>query len=496
MPRILICECKQEVSSFNPVLGLYSDFAVQRGQALLDYHHSVRNEVGGALSVFEATPGVEIVPGYGCRGITSGGTMAGADFARLASEFLAEVKAARDLDAVYFSLHGALAATDVEDCEGHLLAETRKIVGERIPIVTSLDLHGILTDKILEHSNAVVPYHTYPHVDFFETGVRSAKLLLRILSGDAKPVSIRVPIPAMVRGYELITETGMFGRCVRRTIAFENGPGLCGGMFIGNPFTDVTDLCSNVLLTANGDETEGMKEAISIAREFWTMREHLQQPLTELEESIRIAAAAKGRVVLVDAADATSSGAPGDSNAIARELIRQGCTRTALVPVVDEPAVKAAFRAGVGNRMTTPIGGTLDPKRHAPLVVEGKVRVLSDGDLVSESHGERWFAGPSAVIQSGSITYVLSSRPVSLYDRTIFLANGQDPHTFDMTVVKSPHCQPRFFADGAERLINVDAPGATSANLPYLGHTRCARPVFPLDPGVEFEPKARIFRRG
>ncbi len=146
--------------------------------------------------------------------------------------------------------------------------------------------------------------------------------------------------------------------------------------------------------------------------------------------------------------------------------------------------------------MTTPVGGTLDPKRHQPLIVEGRVRVLSDGDLVSESHGERWFAGPSAVLQSGPVTYVLSSRPVSLYDRTIFLANGQDPHSFDMTVVKSPHCQPRFFADGAERLLNVDAPGATSANLPYLGHTRCARPVFPLDPGVEFEPKARVFRRG
>jgi microcystin degradation protein MlrC len=288
----------------------------------------------------------------------------------------------------------------------------------------------------------------------------------------------------------------MFGRCVRRTIAFENGPGLCGGMFIGNPFTDVTDLCSNVLLTADGEQAGAVNEAISIANEFWEMREHLQQPLTSLEESVRIAAAARGRIVLVDAADATSSGASGDSNAIARELVRIGCMRTALIPVVDAPAVHAAFRAGVGQQVTTPIGGTLDPERYTPLLVEGRVRLLSDGELVSESHGERWFAGPSAVIESGPITYVLSSRPVSLYDRTLFLANGRHPHDFDMTVVKSPHCQPRFFAEGAELLINVDAPGSTSANLPYLGHRQCRRPVFPLDQGIEFKPEARVFRRG
>ena len=38
----------------------------------------------------------------------------------------------------------------------------------------SLDLHGILTDRMVEHSDAIVAYHTYPHVDFFETGQRAA----------------------------------------------------------------------------------------------------------------------------------------------------------------------------------------------------------------------------------------------------------------------------------------------------------------------------------
>jgi microcystin degradation protein MlrC len=99
-------------------------------------------------------------------------------------------------------------------------------------------------------------------------------------------------------------------------------------------------------------------------------------------------------------------------------------------------------------------------------------------------------------LQAGKIVIVTTSQPVSLYDRSLFLAHGQNPEWFDSVVVKSPHCQPQFFSDWAERMVNVDAPGSTSANLKSLGHKICARPVFPLDEGVTFTPRAEVFRRG
>ena len=40
------------------------------------------------------------------------------------------------------------------------------------------------------------------------------------------------------------------------------------------------------------------------------------------------------------------------------------------------------------------------------------------------------------------------------------------------------------FADWCDRLVNVDAPGATSANVRGLGHVVCERPIFPLDDDV------------
>jgi microcystin degradation protein MlrC len=84
---------------------------------------------------------------------------------------------------------------------------------------------------------------------------------------------------------------------------------------------------------------------------------------------------------------------------------------------------------------------------------------------------------------------------VSLFDRSWFYAHGQDPRRFDLLVVKSPHCEPHMFADWCAKVIYVDAPGSTSANLRSLGHTKCRRPIFPLDEDIEFEPRADVFRR-
>ncbi len=495
MPKILVCECKQEISSFNPVLSHATDFTISLGEELLARHRGVKSEMAGALQVFGARPDVQVVPTYSARAITSAGTLADADFQRMAADLLAALRKAPPVDGAYFSLHGAMAAQSEDDPEGYLLGEARKILGERMPFVVSLDLHGILTDRMLQHADAIVMYHTYPHVDFYETGERAARLLLRVLAGEARPVTASVVIPALVRGDELITATGLFGTIVAQAIAIERSPGgLVAGMFIGNPFTDVAGLCSRSVVVIDNDPARAEREALGLAEAFWQVRHKLQAPLTSLAEAVRIAKTTRGTVILVDAADATSSGAPGDSNAILRALLEGGFQGRALIPIVDAPAVQAALRAGIGKTIRVSVGGSLDP-RHAPLPVEARVAMLSDGRFRSESNGDIWTAGDTAVLQVGEIILVTTSRAVSLYDRSLFLAHGQDPTHFDAVVQKSPHCQERFFKAWATRLVNVDAPGATSANLKSLGHRRCARPMFPLDEPVEFRPVARRFQR-
>ncbi len=198
---------------------------------------------------------------------------------------------------------------------------------------------------------------------------------------------------------------------------------------------------------------------------------------------------------MMDAADATSSGASGDSNAVLRALMEGDYRGSALIPIIDPRAAAAAFAAGVGNPVRVAVGGAFDPARFPPLMIDGHVHLLADGHFIAEFNEMAAYSGPTAIVKSDNYTLVLGSRAIGLHDRSFYLAHGQEPHRFDCVVVKSPHCKSHMYQDWCARLINVDAPGSTSANLPSLGHTVCARPIFPLDADVEFTPRVQLFQR-
>jgi microcystin degradation protein MlrC len=493
MSRILIAECKQEISSFNPVICSYDNFTINAGEQLFAYYTGIESEVSGALEVFHQRPDLTLIPAYGARS-TSAGPLAQESFDRIASEFLnAITQHALDIDACYFAMHGAMSATKELDPEGYLLQETRKIIGPDIPIVLSLDLHGILTTRMLNNSNGLALYHTYPHVDFADTGARAARLLLRILDHHIKPVVARVRVPVLVRGNELITETGVFGQSIRYAQELEKQSGvLAAGMMIGNPFTDVPELCTQSVVVTDNDPDLASREALQMAQDFWSRRSVMQPEFTGLEEAINQAKRRPGPFIFTDAADAPSSGAPGDSNAMLATLIEHNYVGQALLPIVDAAAVQKAVMAGVGNSVTVRLGGSLDP-RFAPVEVEALVAMISHGRFVSESWGTLQDAGLTAVLKNDHYTLVVVSRSISFVDRSIFLAHGQDPQRFDVIIVKSPHCQYHFFDEWAEENFNIDAPGATSANLRTLGHKICQRPMYPLDGDVTFDPQVEVY---
>lgn len=505
--RVLIAECKQEVSTFNPNLSRIEDFGVRRGNQILDYHRTIRNEIGGAMSVLESDPRIDLVPTYSAFFITSGGTLAQSDWETLSKDFLEGIRkgfASGPIDGIYFCMHGAMCSEQEFDPEGYLLEQTRKIVGEPIPLVVSLDLHGIATRRMFQHADAIVAYHTYPHVDFYQTGARAARLLIDVIDQKVRPVTARVFIPALVRGDELITETGLYGQCIEMAQRAENEPpGLSAGVFIGNPFTDVPELGSYSFVTTNNEPELASQLALDIAHRFWEHHERMQVPLISLDQmkkqmveiDQRQQRGLTGTVALVDAADATSSGASGDSNAILKALLECGYTGRTLIPIVDRPAVESAFTAGIGKEITIALGGTLDPTRFEPIELRCRVRHLGDGAFRSESFGEAWDSGPTAVLESLPMTLVVGSRGVNLYDRSFFYANGQNPKQFDAVVVKSPHCQHHMYADWCTQMLLIDAPGSSSANIRGLGHQRCQRPIFPLEPIKDYRPTVEIFRR-
>ncbi len=503
--RILVAELKQETSVFNPRLTLYEDFHQAHGDDLLSARRGTDTEIAGALDVFaDAEEDVLPIGGMAAWAV-SGGPIRETDLDRLIDEFIETINRHSDIDAVYFCLHGAMAGEQEGDPEGRVLSRARQILGETVPVVVSLDLHAIFTERMQEHAELFVPFHTYPHTDQYETGRRSAGALLRLIRKDVTPTNARIPLPMLVRGDELLTASGLFGDAIRMCQDIENsGAGLAAGVLIGNPFTDVPGLRSWVEITTDDDQPAADQAAGQIARFLWDQRQRLEAQLVSLETAISTANNTEGLTVFSDAADATASGASGDSNAILAGLLGQSAdvsssfSGTALLSVVDAPAARIAAEAGVGDSVDVPLGGTRDPGRFDPLSVTARVLSIHDGHFTYES-GKPETAGTTVVLRiatdNGHVDTLVTERSVYVVGRAVFTAHGLDPTDYDVVVAKSPNGFRTHYEAIATAIVTVDVPGSTSANLHSLPFSRCPRPIFPLDehvPTPDFRPKARL----
>lgn len=486
MWRVLIAALKQETATFNPVRTRYEDFHVVTGNELFEAYRGTQTELAGAMDVLSADGRVEIVPAFAVDAV-SGGPVATSALDRLLAMMVDAVQQAERIDGLYICFHGAMAGEEEGDPEGKVLVQIRQIVGA-LPIVVSLDLHAIITERLIQAADILVPFHTYPHVDQFETGQRAARNLIRLLEGSVNPVTARVEIPMLVRGDELITigdHPGLFAEAIRMCQEIEaSAPGLAAGVIIGNPFTDVPNLQSNVLVTSDNDAVYAQQQALKIARFMWQNRQRFQARLASLDDAIELARTTSGLTVLSDGADATASGASGDSNFILQGLIESQFEGKSLVPIIDQPAVGAAFAAGVGATIKVTLGGTRDPGRFKPFRVSAYVKSLHDGRFVYEN-GMEENAGRVAVLAVGQVSILVTERSVYVVGRRVFQAFGLEPADFDVVVVKSPNGFRPYYESIAGRIVAVDVPGSTSANLKSLPYRNCVRPIFPLDENVE-----------
>src|SRR5262249_62255062 len=108
-------------------------------------------------------------------------------YEKIVGWIIEDLRAQGRIDAVYLDLHGAMVAEHFEDGEGELMRRVRTVIGQRIPLVASLDYHTNMTPEMVRHASAMVGYRTYPHIDMAETGGRAARLPARPLN-DHRPL--------------------------------------------------------------------------------------------------------------------------------------------------------------------------------------------------------------------------------------------------------------------------------------------------------------------
>ena len=415
-------------------------------------------------------------------------------YERLAGSIVDAVRGGAD--AILLDLHGAMVTERFDDGEGELLKRIRAIAPDT-PLAVALDLHGNITQAMVEHADVIVGFKTYPHVDMFETGEHAARLLFAWLDGGTRPHVAWAQPPLLSHTLRSATGEGAMRRAVERARQLEHDGLPAASVFAGFSLADFHDAGVSVVTVGRSPE-EAQRAADALAQEIWRERDGFVYTSAPLSESLAHArtlhAKAGGRpVLLLDHGDNVMSGGTCDTTDLLEECLRQGLTRIGVGPRADPGAVAMAIDAGVGAAIeldlgnVRPLGFGTDPRPR--MRVTARVRALTDGRFRITGPiytGETWAMGRTAVLEAEAFTVVVTERPMEPLDLGVFTSAGVDPSRFDYLILKSRmYCRPSFVPIAAG-LVECDSRGVTSSDYALFRFERVRRPLHPLDRDVSY----------
>lgn len=478
--RIGVGYLLQESNTFSPLATSLEDFSLATGEEAIRRWRGTGTEMGGFMEALDR-PGVETVPLFAGWAITKGRILS-AEFERILETIRAQLRAAGPLDGLALALHGAMCAEGEDDAEGAILAVVREVVGERLPIAITLDLHANLTQRVVALANAVTGYRTYPHVDMHAVAAESAGLLLRAVQGEIAPRTVMRKIPMLLPAENMQTAHGPMAEVWRYGRERQGAALLSFSVFGVQPWLDIAEMGCAVAAVADGDPGPAQAFCDDVARRFWELRGQFAVNLLDPAEAIRRALATDGKpVVLAESSDSPTAGSPGDSAAMLRAILDHAPGVPAALWLCDPAAVEAASCAGTGGRLRLPLGGAYNGNR---IPVEAEVMSLSDGEFVmrgTQYTGMITRMGRTAVLRVGAVRVVVSERPANNIDPELFRSQGIEPRDEKLVVVKSATAFRAEYGPFAAAMLVVDTPGVSSANLRGFRWERVPRPIHPLD---------------
>lgn len=487
MMRIAVAELAQETDSFSPLRTDIDDFegyGLFRGSDVLERMRGA-GPIGGLLEIADEQPGkIELVPLLRAWA-GAGGALTDGAFAALGQDLMNRLSDAGRVDAVFLALHGAAAAESEDDIEGAVLEGVRRLVGPQVPIVSPLDHHANITQRMVANANLLVGHETQPH-DTIATGRKAARLLFRMLAGEISPVIAWRKIPMITPQDQFLTASGPMKAWFDRARELERHSGVLDvSPYPMQPWLDVAEGGWSVVVHTDGDRTLAEQLAAEMASLAWDLRkEFWRSERVAPDEAVRQAVAAdRGLVILSDTGDSVYGGAPGDNTCLLAELIAQQVPCLSLVPVVDAAATAAAHSAGVAASITLQVGGKHDRVFCEPISLTGRVAAISEGVTCEIPDRGVCRIGRTALIESGSLRVVLlDNRSFAINHPILYTHLGIDVAAAKLVVVKTAS-NFQFFAPWRQHLIRVDTPGTTQSNLFAFPWRRLPRPIDPLDVG-------------
>ena len=501
-PRVALLGFSIECNRFAPI-AFETDFRARTllgGESMLANARSpapmMLGEMPGFVADMDAAGPWQPMPGLLAMAEPNG-PVSQEFFDRMMVQWETDLRGAGELDGVCCVLHGAGLTVNDHDPEGTLLAMVRRVVGDRVPVVATYDLHANVSAANVDLVNAYIGYRTNPHLDMRERGIEAAQTLRRLMSGTRTYLSrVRLPIvPPTVTmltgkdaphrpygelidlGQRRMREPPYSGRVLNVSV-------MGGFAYADTPFNGLT-----VVVTAL-DQPAADGLAREIAEAGWARREQFRPSLTSLED-----AAARGKatedtslhpLIFADVGDNPGGGGRGNTMWILEAFLAAG-VQNGLVGVIHDPALAAeAHIHGVGATFIARFNREGGDEFSKPFTADATVAGLRDQAV----RGRRGIyanntldLGLSAALRIGGLTVVVISNRVQCADPVFFEMFGLDIAAARVVVVKSRgHFRggfDEFFRH--EDVIEVDAPGLTSPILSRFAWRHMPRPVLPID---------------
>ena len=488
--RVVIAMMKHETNTFSPVPTPLARFGNGGpdwdGQALAAYENTA-TPMGAFIDLARAE-GAEIVTPVAAEAWPSGPVDDDA-YGRLSDAIAEEV--AKGCDLILLDLHGAMVTESREDGEGELIARLRGLAPDT-PIAVALDLHGNLSDAIVDNADVVTGFKTYPHTDMYETGDLAGRIAFRQLKGQCRPTMAWGSRPMLPH----IMRQGSADSPMRELIAAarqaEAEGALAVSVFGGFPHADIHDAGIGVVAVTDGDPDGARAICEAILDRAWAARHDFVYRSEPAAEAVaRAAKLAAGPVLLLDHCDNCGSGGTQDVMAVLGEILRQGLEDVAAFAIHDPQAVEEMMAAGIGAEVTVDLGGKLDMpaigRVGEPLSVSGRVKLLSDGQYTIRGPmytGVTVGMGRTAVLDTGRVEIVVIERHHEPWDLGCLQSLGIEPAAKRFIMLKSRVHWRAGFWPVVRHVVECAGVGVTTSDYGQLSFRRVRRPIFPLDPDM------------
>ena len=477
--RIAVGGIHVECSTYNPVLVRERDFMVRRGDQLLQapYFAFLRDYP----AEFEPVVHARAIPG----GPVERGT-----YERLKDEFLRGVANTGPLEGVYLAMHGAMFVEGMEDAEGDWISAVRDTVGPRCKIAVSYDLHGNVTQKVIDAIDIFSTYRTAPHIDVEATMRRSVGMLVQALAEDRSPFVVWCPVPVVLPGELTSTVDQPAKRLYESLPEIDARDGVWdASLMVGYVWADEPRATAAAILTGTDMDVLAI-QAEALAGAYWEARADFAfgAPTGAIAQCVEAAMASPARpFVIADSGDNPTGGGVGDRPDVLRELLKRDAQNVVLAGIADPESTELAYAAGVGGRLATSVGAKLDPTEGPPVEIDGVVRFLAHADQAADRQ---------AVVRVGGVSLVLTTRRRPFHHRRDFTDLGLEPVDASIVVVKSGYLVPEIRALAAANMMAL-SPGAVDQDVTRLPRLRKSTPTWPFDVDLSWRPASRpSARRG